>query len=192
MYKCIYIYIYIYISKSPAGNPATVPDQDQVQDREADQDPHPEKEEEKQTGEREVRKRRKKGARKRQRKRKREREREREEGKEKEEEEEKRSPRLSKNFQNGVQSHPGRSKKSRFLEKVKTFQNHCIYHGLATCSLCDEVAFLKKIVKKTRPESSPQLLHKKIQKVTHVVPKWFPRGAKSHPVDNSCRLSFFD
>ena len=57
---------------------------------------------------------------------------------------------------------------------MKTFQNHGIYYGLATCSLCAEVAFLEKVVKKTRQESSPQLLHKKFEKVTQMVPK--PQG----------------
>ena len=86
---------------------------------------------------------------------------------------------------------PWKVKKSRFWEEVKTFQNHGRGNGLATCSLCAEVDFPKKIVKKTRQESSPQLLHKKLEKVTHMVPKWSPRGAQSHPFDDSCRLSFF-
>ena len=74
---------------------------------------------------------------------------------------------------------------------MKTFQNHGIYYGLATCSLCAEVAFLEKVVKKTRPESSPQFLHKKLEKVAQVVPKWSPRGSQNPPFDDSQIDSFF-
>ena len=82
-------------------------------------------------------------------------------------------------------------KKSRFLEKAKTVQNQRIYYGLATCSLCAEVAFLEQIVKKTRPESSLRPLHTKLEKVAQVVPKWSPRGSQNPAFDDSCRISFF-
>ena len=62
---------------------------------------------------------------------------------------------------------------------------------VATCSLCAEVVLLQKIVEKTRPESSPKLLHKKPEKITHMVPKWSPRDAQSHPFDDSRVDSFF-
>ena len=63
------------------------------------------------------------------------------------------TPKAPKTTQNRPQSHL----KSDFSEKVKTHQNQCIYHGLATsgCPLPDTFAIKTAIVEQTA-NSTPQ------------------------------------
>ena len=80
---------------------------------------------------------------------------------------------------------------SKFMEKVRTFKNHAIYYGLATCSLCAEVTFPEKIAKQTCQESSLQLLLTKTRKVTKKVPIWSPRRSLNPPFADFRAVCFF-
>jgi hypothetical protein len=94
---------------------------------------------------------------------------------------EERSLRAPKKLSRWSPKSPWNVYKSRSFEKVKNCQNHDIYHSLATCSLCAEVDFLQKIVKKMRPEASHQVFYTKKQKSHPHDPNAVPKGGQSGP-----------
>ena len=75
---------------------------------------------------------------------------------------------------------------------MKAWQNHCIYYGLAKRTICVEIGFLKKIVRKTRQESSLLFLNKhKLNKLLICCHSGPQGGPKNTPFSQSPLGLFF-